>query len=151
MDSDADERASAAEYDALQYHPADWPAHDEGASKAEFGKWCNALRTAVRAASWGAAVPAEALSDDGREETPAQSPRASDYSDDFAPAATPALLTVADLGDWSGAADDAAPALPPLKKKPLALRVTTTADHGEADVKGLVAALAKASAKASSA
>ena len=46
-------------------------------------------------------------------------------------------------------ADDAAPALPPLKKKPLALRVTTTADHSEADVKGLVAALAKASAKAS--
>jgi hypothetical protein len=53
-------------------------------------------------------------SDDDREETPAQSPRASDYSDDFAPAAgTPALLTVADLGDWSGAADDAAPAPPP--------------------------------------
>ena len=48
-------------------------------------------------------------------------------------------------------ADDAAPALPPLKKKPLALRVTTTADHDAADVKGLVAALAKASAKASSA
>ena len=46
-------------------------------------------------------------------------------------------------------AADAAPALPPLKKKPLALRVTTTADHGAADVKGLVAALAKASAKAS--
>ncbi len=45
-------------------------------------------------------------------------------------------------------ADDAAPALPPLKKKPLALRVTTTADHGEADVKGLVAALAKAASKA---
>ncbi|CAH0364386.1 unnamed protein product [Pelagomonas calceolata] len=56
-------------------------------------------------------------SDDGREETPAQSPRASDYSDDFAPAAggfqTPALLTVADLGDWSGAAEDAAPAPQP--------------------------------------
>ena len=53
-------------------------------------------------------------SDDGREETPAQSPRASDYSDDFAPAAgTPALLTVADLGDWSGAAADAAPEPPP--------------------------------------
>ena len=45
-------------------------------------------------------------------------------------------------------ADDAAPALPPLKKKPLALRVTVTADHSETDVKGLVAALAKASAKA---
>ena len=53
-------------------------------------------------------------SDDGNEETPAQSPRASDYSDDFAPAAgTPALLTVADLGDWSGAANDVAPAPPP--------------------------------------
>ena len=52
-------------------------------------------------------------SDDGREETPAQS-RARRLLDDFAPAAgTPALLTVADLGDWSGAADDAAPAPPP--------------------------------------
>ena len=48
-------------------------------------------------------------SDDGREEMPAQSPRASDYSDDFAPASgTPALLTVADLGDWSGAGAPAA-------------------------------------------
>jgi len=42
------------------------------------------------------------------DETPPQSPRASDSSEDFAAASgsvrTPTLLTVADLGDWSGGA-----------------------------------------------
>lgn len=44
-------------------------------------------------------------------------------------------------------ADDSA--LPDLKPKPLALRVAVTADHTEAEVRGLVEALAKAKAKAS--
>ena len=41
-----------------------------------------------------------------RRHEPARAPTTPTTS---APAATPALLTVADLGDWSGAADDAAP------------------------------------------
>ena len=82
--------------------PAQSPRADDAASLSDDGTGASASYSADF-------LPepdrAEAL-DDGREETPAQSPRASDYSDDFAPAAaTPALLTVADLGDWSGAAD----------------------------------------------
>lgn len=76
-------------------------------------------RSFATAADAGASADGEppAESDDGTdasdadpatEETPPQSPRASDSSEDFAAASgsvrTPTLLTVADLGDWSGGA-----------------------------------------------